>query len=67
MASQVAEIERKVKRIERDLSKIRFTLKKIRPKSKKPDLTALQKSIGTHLVSDEDPVAVLQEMRRRKA
>ncbi len=65
-ANRVTQIERKVQRIERDLSKIRSTLRQIKPKSKRPKLGTLQKSIGRHLLSDQDPAIVIQQMRRRE-
>ncbi len=64
--NRVTQIERKVRRIERDLSKIRSTLKEIKPKNKRPRLGTLQRSIARHLVSDQDPATVIQQMRRRE-
>ncbi len=63
--AQVNQIERQVKRIERDLTKIRFTLQKLKTKRRATKLTAVQKSIAAHLISDEDPVKTLSAMRRR--
>ncbi|MBI3913406.1 MAG: hypothetical protein HY327_04370 [Chloroflexi bacterium] len=65
LTAQVNQLEKQVKRIERDLSQVRFALQKLKTKKKKVSLEALQKSIAAHLVSDEDPVQVLMEMRRR--
>lgn len=65
--SQVAQIEKKVRRIERDLASIRFALQRLRAKRKTPRLDALQKSIARHLVSDEDPAQVLEKMRHRNS
>jgi hypothetical protein len=65
MSSPVVELERRVKRIERDLTKVRFTLQKLKTKKRRVRLATLRKSIAIHLVSDEDPVQVLLEMRRR--
>lgn len=65
LTAQVNQLEREVKRIERDLTKIRFALQELKAKRKRSSLEALQKSIASHLVSDEDPVQVLMEMRRR--
>lgn len=63
--SQVAQIEKKVRRIERDLARIRFALQKLRVKRETPRLDALQHSIARHLRSDEDPAQALEKMRRR--
>ena len=63
--SQVTQIEKQVRRVERDLTRIRFELQKLKAKKKAPKLGALHKSIASHLISDEDPVQVLEQMRRR--
>ncbi len=63
---RVTQIERKVRQIERDLTKIRFSLKRVKQKNKQPKLASVQESIERDLVDDQDPVAVIQEMRRRK-
>ena len=65
LITQVNQLERKVKRLERDLTQVRFALQKIKRTKKKIELDDLQKSIASHLISDEDPVQVLMEMRRR--
>jgi septal ring factor EnvC (AmiA/AmiB activator) len=64
LTAQVNQLEREVKRIERDLTKIRFALQELKVRKKRVRLEALQESIASHLVSDEDPVQVLMEMRR---
>ncbi|MBI5652562.1 MAG: hypothetical protein HZC40_19250 [Chloroflexi bacterium] len=58
-------MEKQVKRVERDLTKIRFALQELKVRRQKIKLEALQKSIGAHLISDDDPAQVLMEMRRR--
>jgi len=65
LAVQVQQLEKQVKRVERDLTKIRFALQGLKVRQHKTNLSALQKSIGAHLVSDQDPAQALMEMRRR--
>ena len=62
---QVTQIEKQVRRVERDLTKIRFELQKLKSGKRAPKLDTLQRSIASHLLSDEDPVRVLEQMRRR--